>query len=194
MRMKNLVRVAAHHICNDGRQNLVGSRLSRLGLCSSFATMALAITSACYPGDTTQERRLAATAELYFRAVYGCAPESIDEVASPEITVSYPIFETLFGVSSIIGNEAVKNFSVGFCRRWSGSSIVVREALEDGNRVVLVWDFAATNMTAQLGDEARFSWSGISVFRFDELGRVVEEFGEESRPSPSARTQPGDGG
>lgn len=32
-----------------------------------------------------------------------------------------------------------------------------------------------------------YSWGGITVFNFDESGKIIEEIGEESSPGPWAR-------
>ena len=142
---------------------------------------------ACSTSDEPPSGDLAATAEAFFRAVYGCAPDRLQDLASADVTLSYPIFETLYGTGTIRGLEAAVDFSNSFCRRWAQASMSVDEVVQDGNRVVLVWSFSANDQLSEDASDARRSWGGISVFRFDESGRVLEEFGEESTPGPTAR-------
>lgn len=77
-------------------------------------------------------------------------------------------------------------FSRSFCRRLADPSI----SINDREHVVLVWSFSATDRLAQEPSQTRQRWGGISVFDFDEAGRVLEEFGEESSPGPVARLAP----
>ena len=114
----------------------------------------------------------------------------IEETASDEVVVSYPIFEAIFDAPSIRGRDAVLDFSAGFCSRWSDPAITVHETLQDGARVVLVWEFSAVPTVARDSadtDPAAQSWGGMSFFRFDSNGKVIEEVGEESTPGPVAR-------
>lgn len=142
---------------------------------------------ACSQSGPVPQADLPGIAESFFDAVYGCAPERLTKLASPDVSISYPIFSTLYGTPVIRGLEAVAEFSGNFCRRWSDGVLSIDEAIVEGNRAVLVWSFSATDRMASDSSVARQSWGGISVFRFDEDGRVVEEFGEESTPGPTAR-------
>ena len=142
---------------------------------------------ACSQGGPDPQADLPGKAESFFDAVYGCAPERIPELASPDVSISYPIFSTLYGTPVIRGVEAVAEFSDNFCRRWSDGVLSIDETIVEENLAALVWSFSATDRMAQDSSVARQSWGGISVFRFDEDGRVVEEFGEESTPGPTAR-------
>lgn len=150
-------------------------------------TMALA---SCGPGGAGSEASTPTAAETFFRGVFGCDPALIDETAAEGVVVSYPIFESLFDTPAIRGREAVKQFSAGFCSRWIDPEIVVHEVVQEGDRVVLVWEYSATP-AAVAADEAspgvRESWGGISFFRLDDAGKVIEELGEESTPGPAAR-------
>ena len=147
----------------------------------------LILVVACSASDTPAPSELGGTAQSFFRSVYGCTPEGLDAIANPDVALSYPIFRTLYDTNVIRGLEAVTEFSRSFCRRWANPSISIGEVIGDGDRVVLVWSFSATDQMAQEPSEARLSWGGISVFDFDEAGRVLEEFGEESSPGPTAR-------
>lgn len=143
---------------------------------------------ACGGGDMSDAHDdLADTAEAFLGAVYGCAPERIGDLARSDVSISYPIFESLYGTPAIRGREAVQEFSGSFCRRWGDGRLVVDERIVEGDRVVLVWSFSATRRDAEDLAGARSSWGGISVFRFDDEGRILEEFGEESTPGPVAR-------
>lgn len=131
-----------------------------------------------------------AAAERFFRALYGCgsgAASEIEELAGQDVRVSYPIFQTIFGQQVLHGRVAVQAFAEHFCRKWADPSITVHEAVEEGNRVVLLWGFAATDQQADDPAAARTSWGGISFFLFDSSGKILEELGEESTPGPMAR-------
>jgi hypothetical protein len=142
---------------------------------------------ACSTGEVSSVEDHAATAESFFRSVYGCASESLEELANPNVVVSYPIFDTLYDTPVIRGRAAVLEFSRSFCRRWGETSISVDEVINDDDRVVLVWSFSAGDQRAEDSSQARQSWGGISVFSFDDSGRVIQEVGEESSPGPTAR-------
>lgn len=144
---------------------------------------------ACGDPPLRSEADLRPSAERFFNGVFGCDPALIEAVGAEEVVVSYPIFESLFGTSSIRGREAVLRFSAGFCSRWSRPVITIHEVLQDGDRVVLVWEFSATPSAAVSTPRSTVSesWGGISFFRFDADGRVIEELGEESTPGPVAR-------
>ena len=149
-----------------------------------------AILVGCSGADAPSVSHRAA-AEGFFEAVYGCDATSIDDYGAEGVVVSYPIFETLYQTPAIRGREAVRDFSSSFCRRWSDPQITVNQAIEEGDRVVLLWSFSAVDnmaLTQPGGDaRARDSWGGISAFRVDDQGKVVEEVGEESSPGPIAR-------
>ena len=149
----------------------------------------LAANAACSEPRVPAPPDLRASAEGFFSGVFGCEPDAIDRFAANEVAVSYPIFSTIFGNPVVRGREAVKQFSAGFCSRWADPELTVHESLQDGDRVVLVWGFSAipTNTDSLSARPARESWGGISFFRFDESGLVIEEIGEESTPGPVAR-------
>jgi len=162
----------------DEERPLVANRVALLGFVAVVA---------CSEGDAEPQSDLPGTAESFFAAVYGCAPERIPDLAAPEVSISYPIFSTLYGTPVIRGVQAITEFSRNFCRRWSDGVLSVEERIVQDGRAALVWSFTATDRLVSDSSEARQSWGGISVFRFDEDGRVVEEFGEESDPGPTAR-------
>lgn len=129
-------------------------------------------------------------AQRFFRAVYGGDTSVIDELASAEIVMSYPVFERLFNSPVLQGREAVKAFAVGFSSRWDEVQITVHEALAEGDQVVLVWRFEARNVGRIQGrepDNEIHSWGGMTLYRFNHLGEIVAEIGEESTPGPIER-------
>ena len=142
---------------------------------------------ACAGNGAAPNPDLPATAEAFLDAVYGCAQEHIGELANPDVSISYPVFSSIYGTSVLRGVQAVTELSGSFCRRWTDGVLSVDETIVQGDRAVLVWSFSATNRQAEDPAAARESWGGISVFRFDDDGRVLEEFGEESTPGPTAR-------
>ena len=154
------------------------------------AAFLVILCTACSASRMPASSDRSATAQSFFRAVYGCAPDGLAAMSNPDVALSYPIFETLYNTSVIRGQEAVTEFSRSFCRRWADPSISIDEVIDDGDRVVLIWSFSATDRLAQEPSRARQSWGGISVFDFDEAGLVLEEFGEESSPGPAARLAP----
>jgi ketosteroid isomerase-like protein len=132
-----------------------------------------------------------ALAERYFRAVYTGDLAVIDDLASDAIVITYPIFSSLFGTPLVRGRTAVKEFGIRFSSRWADPQISIHEALAEGDCVVLLWDFRARNLVPiQPGDAAsrqEHRWGGITLFRFDETGKIIAEIGEESDPGPVAR-------
>lgn len=140
-------------------------------------------------GNAASERKT--IAERFFRGVYACDPTVVDDLAGDDIVVSYPIFEKLFDTSAIRGSKAVKDFATGFCERWKDARITIHEAVAEGDRVVLVWSFRARNVgSARPGAEPtneEHSWGGITLYRFDQDGKIVAEIGEESEPGPLER-------
>ena len=134
-----------------------------------------------------------AHAEQFFRGIYECDVSVVDALTSEDIALSYPIFEQIYQTPAIRGREAVKNFSMRFCSRWAEPAITIHEALTENNRVVLLWSFSARPVNESNAEavEDMQIWGGISMFYFDEEGRIVTEVGEESRPGPFARINDG---
>jgi hypothetical protein len=145
--------------------------------------------SACRGPDVDLKSERIATAETYLRGVYGSDPTVVDRLAGESITVSYPIFESLFGSPTIRGREAVKLFVVRFGQKWSDSQFEFREAVCDGDEVALLWSFRARNVgSLQPGKPAtnqELGWGGITLLRFDQAGKIVSEVGYESEPRPT---------
>lgn len=124
-----------------------------------------------------------ARAERFFRGVYGCVPSVVPELAADDVVVSYPVFQTLFDVSAIRGRDAVEEFATQFCSEWKEAEIEIDETVAEGANVVFLWSFQARNVAS--GE--RESWGGITLYRFDDAGKIVAEIGEESEPGPAAR-------
>jgi hypothetical protein len=85
-------------------------------------------------------------AERYFRGVYSCELSVIDELASEDIIVSYPIFEKILNKRSIQGRQAVRDFNAAFCKRWSDMHITIHEIIAENNQAVLIWSYRAKNI------------------------------------------------
>jgi predicted ester cyclase len=122
-------------------------------------------------------------AEKFFRGVYSCNPSVVDSLAAENVFISYPIFERLYGTTAIQGREDVKNFVNNFCRHWTEAKFTIHKKIAEGSQVVLVWSFSARNTGSINGNPPSnkiVSWSGISVFSFNEQGKIVSEVGEES--------------
>ena len=136
-------------------------------------------------------------AQQYFRGVYGGDASVVDELAAEDIVVSYPIFVDVLGTPAIRGREPLKAFIASFSQRWAEPGFEFHEAVADHSRVVLVWSFSARSVAATSPGapptDAVHSWGGITLFRFDDSGRITAEIGEESTPGPFGRLQQSDG-
>ncbi len=130
-------------------------------------------------------------AEKFIRGVYGCEPSVVDEFAADSVFITYPIFKELFNKPVIKGREAVKDFANVFCKRWKEAQITIHQSIAEGNKVVFVWSFSAIRVTTP-GDAdsggSRQSWGGITLYRFNDAGKIVSEIGEESSPGPFKRS------
>jgi ketosteroid isomerase-like protein len=151
----------------------------------------LLLCSSCSTTRIHTETNHKAVAERYFTAIYRCQLSVIDELAGKDIVISYPIFQTLYHTPAIRGREAVKRFASNFCSKWADAQFTIDEAVEEGDRVAIVWSFQARNVgeirPGVQPDNQLHTWGGISFLRFNSAGQVVEEIGEESDPGPAAR-------
>ncbi|QQS42898.1 MAG: nuclear transport factor 2 family protein [Acidobacteriota bacterium] len=148
--------------------------------------LGLSVVFSVVPADSEQKKK----AENFFSGLYGCRPEVVDKLGAKDIVVSYPIFERIFKKRSITGKDEVRGFAERFCSRWTNATVRVDHAVEEGNTVVLMWSFSAVSAVDAEGMPPKgtsSSWGGISLFRFDEDGRIALEVGEESTPGPAAR-------
>jgi len=156
-----------------------------------FAAIALLLAGACRGPSADLRAERIAVAERYIRGVYGSDTSVVDDLASDEIVISYPIFESLFGTPAIRGREAVKAFVTRFGQKWVEPEVDFHEALVDGDRVVLLWSFRARDAAPPGPEQAAANqehhWGGMTLIRFDETGKIVLEVGEESEPGPAGR-------
>lgn len=138
--------------------------------------------------------RDAASAEAFFRGVYGCDAEAIREHGAPDVVISYPVFQELFGEPAVAGIDAVVSFSQRLCNRWRHPRVTIDDRVAEPGRVVLVWSFEtessqvdSTESPNEEGSEGLQKWGGISYFTVNEDGLVTSELGEESTPGPFGR-------
>ena len=130
------------------------------------------------------------TAERFFRAVYSGDSETVSELAAENIVLSYPVIEQVYGTPALQGREALLVLVGRFGARWTDVRIRIHESIAEGDDVVLFWDYAARAATAAEDTppaEREHAWGGITLYRFDEAGKIVLELGEESAPGPIAR-------
>lgn len=145
----------------------------------------------CSTSDDSPAAERKAQAERFFRGVYGCSPSVVDELAADSVKMSYPIFAELYNTSAFRGKEAVRGFAERFCSRWEEAQFTFHESLADGDNVVLVWSFRARFVGSESpggpvpGEEQ--GWGGITLYQFDDSGKIAAEIGEESTPGPMAR-------
>ncbi len=155
---------------------------------SVIAALTALLIGCSQSGKTELQKILA---EKYFRGIYGCDSSVVDNLASEDITVSYPIFQKIFNKSAIRGRVAVKRFVSHFCSVWTDARIKFHEAVAESDKVVLVWSFQARNVgSVQPGVQPRGEverWGGITLVRFNDAGKIEAEIGEESNPGPVGR-------
>lgn len=151
----------------------------------------LILLVSCGSSDTAFRSERKAVAERFFRGVYGGDVSVVDELAAPDIVVSYPIFQELFNTPVIKGREATKEFARGFAQRWADASVTIHEAIAEDDQVVIVWSFRARNVGSARSDQPpsnqEEAWGGITLYRFNPEGEIAVEVGEESEPGPHER-------
>jgi predicted ester cyclase len=113
-----------------------------------------------------------------FSQVWGTGDlEILDELASPEITVSFPVFP-----HAIKGIAAFKEMLTRLRSAFGNADIQIEEEIAEGDKVVLRWSFSATHQAefppGIRPTGKRLKWTGISIYRIVD-GKVVEETGEE---------------
>jgi len=156
---------------------------------------ALCIISACEKSKNADQENKA-IAEQLFQSVYSGDPSRIDSLVSIDMISSYPVFEELFGTSVIRGREAYKNLAIRFGEQWTDAHVAFDEEIAEDDKVVLVWSFSAKRITSAPDSSSvagqGYSWGGITLFRFNESGKITAEIGEESSPGPMNRLGPDD--
>jgi len=126
----------------------------------------------------------------FLRGIYTGDPSVVDQIAAPDIVVSYPIFGDIFETPAIRGRDAVRDFAIGFGKRWSNAVVTVHQVMADGDAVVLFWEFQAQSSNPANSSDAESSkhaWGGVTLYRFNESNQIMLELGEESTPGPVAR-------
>lgn len=135
--------------------------------------------------------KLKSSARSFFRGVYGGNPSVVDELAGENIVATYPIFESIFGTSSIRGIEAYRNHAANFNANWTDTQVTIHQVIAEDLFVVLTWSFSGRRSKLSDGGELSMtgyqSWGGITLIEFDKNGKIISEIGEESEPGPIER-------
>ena len=103
-------------------------------------------------------------------------PSILDELAAPDIRVSYPILP-----DPIQGAGAFKEVLAGVHVGLPDIKIEIEDVIAEGDVVVATWTMSGTHLGELMGIPAsgnRVKWRGITVYRI-EAGVVVDERGEE---------------
>ena len=160
---------------------------------SILIVLVLCSLSACKTKKETKQKP-EMLAEQLFHNVYSGDLARIDSLVSDDMVASYPIFEKLFGTKAIRGREAYKKYAAHFNQVWTDAQITVNEAVTENKSVVLVWSFSAvrtkTTPDSSVVAGKKYSWGGITLFHFNDSGKINLETGEESSPGPIARLEP----
>jgi hypothetical protein len=157
---------------------------------SLIAAMVL-LLGGCVKPNLNQSTVPVPTAQRFFSGIYACDPSVVDALADDSVRISYPIFSAIFGKPVLKGKSEVKAFATRFCSRWRNPVVRFDESFGSQDRVVLVWSFTAQSSgegsDESVSADSVHSWGGISVIRFNSVGKIVEELGEESTPGPYGR-------
>ena len=151
---------------------------------------ALSLRFGCATNTSVVDAKREDAAIEFLRGIYSGDSSVVDRLAAPDIVVSYPIFEEVFGEPTIAGREAVRDFAEGFGERWVDSEVVVHDVVIRGDTAVVIWGVRARSAASIDTDRSTFAeraWGGITLYRFDQEDRIVFEIGEESTPGPAAR-------
>ena len=101
----------------------------------------------------------------------------IDELASPDLSVYYPVFPDV-----IKGPEAFKQMLTRIRSAFGDRDLKVDEEIAEGDKVVLRWTWTITHQAefppGVPPTGKRMTSTGISIYRIAD-GKVVEERGEE---------------
>ena len=98
----------------------------------------------------------------------------VDELAAPNITVSYPIMP-----ASIQGAESFKQYLTQTYAGLPDIQTTVEDLIAEGDQVVARWSYRATHQGELFGNPAtgkQVQVSGITIYRIAN-GKVVEERG-----------------
>jgi steroid delta-isomerase-like uncharacterized protein len=103
-------------------------------------------------------------------------PSILDELAAPDIRVSYPILP-----GPIKGVGAFKDVLAGIRTGLPDITIEVGNVIAEGDFVVVPWTIRGTHLGSLLGiapSGQQVNWGGITIYRIED-GRVIDERGEE---------------
>ena len=101
---------------------------------------------------------------------------TVDELASPSLSVSYPILPDV-----IHGPEAFKQFLTGFHTAFPDANVTLEDEIAESDKVVVRWKLRGTHKGALFGippTGKQVEVSGITIYRIAD-GKIVEERGEE---------------
>jgi steroid delta-isomerase-like uncharacterized protein len=99
----------------------------------------------------------------------------VDDLASPDLVVSYPT------ISTIHGTEEFKQALAGVYTAVPDPEMRIESLIAEGDQVVARWRAVGTSRGPLLGAPAtgkRVEWTGITIYRMAD-GKVVEDRGEE---------------
>jgi steroid delta-isomerase-like uncharacterized protein len=100
----------------------------------------------------------------------------IEELAHPDIVVTYPILPR-----TIKGSRLFRRIMEGFRSSFPDSTLAVEEDLAEGDRVAVRWTFRGTQegrLLSYPGTGRAVTWTGITIYEIVE-GKVIRETGEE---------------
>jgi steroid delta-isomerase-like uncharacterized protein len=103
-------------------------------------------------------------------------PSILDELAAPDIRVSYPILP-----GKIQGAGAFKDVLAGVRAALPDIKIEIGNVIAEGDFVVAPWTITGTHLGDLMGippSGRRVTWGGITIYRIED-GKVVDERGEE---------------
>ena len=101
---------------------------------------------------------------------------TVDELADPSLSVSYPILPDV-----IRGPEGFKQFLTGFHAAFPDAEVTIGNEIAEGDKVVVRWIVRGTHRGELLGippTGKQVAVTGITIYRLVG-GKVVEERGEE---------------
>jgi steroid delta-isomerase-like uncharacterized protein len=103
-------------------------------------------------------------------------PSILDELAAPDIRVSYPILPPIQGAG------AFKEVLAGVRAALPDIKIEIGNVIAEGDFVVAPWTISGTHLGDLMGippSGRRVTWDGITIYRIED-GKVVDERGEEN--------------
>jgi len=104
-------------------------------------------------------------------------PSILDDLAAPDIRVSYPILP-----GPIQGASAFKKVLAGVRAGLPDIKIEIGDVIAEGDFVVAPWTMSGTHLGELMGippSGKAVRWDGITIYRIED-GKVVDERGEEN--------------